>query len=731
MPENTAVDPRRLYVLSYLKVAKREFEPKNAFEAFFPFIVAAADPKAGAPYDVAEIGSSLRAALGWNVGGDFVDLFTGMLHQRGLISGSTLNDYVWTAAAEKPEDDDATHDIEHLKSSFFEFTTKHSGLLLSNISADERMLQLAEALVGNRLFSATDLHEYIDRSEAERKLSTRRNASIDQADFDYLCARYIQAASKNDERAFTALIALASIGLVTQLTEFFHHRDDSLEVTGSPTIILDGPFLIDYLGFNGEIRRSDAMIIIDSAVKLNCKIWTFKHAVEEACSIVRTVLRSGPTDRYGPLAAALRNRWVAEEVLQAFIDDPFGIVQRLSILDRIFDIDYRNNKLQEDDFTEADWQAVYAKLINWKDQARVRDCNSVLGVMRLRAGRQTRNPWNSTHFLLTSNAKLADLSKEACVQQKLIDAKEIGPSISRNEFSAILWLAGASPLKSEAIKTHLLAAAQGMVARDRGLISRVHEYSANLSSARREMVDAIVQTELSYELFQDVTLGNPDRVTDESVAAVIQGLVSQGHDAGFREAREAELETTKRLRKAMVTKAALADDATHARDVAFQQAEDAQKESERLAAEAKAILEKNNRATDTISRVMSGSERTFTEKFASMYRLVSPGFWITYALFFAVVTYIGSLAKQAGIISATLILALGVGILLSFNEYLKTVRAALILKLSEKLTRRLIVREMRAAERQLGLTKNELKLEFVDREVKIVGFEELLARLTE
>ena len=740
------IDERRILVRSYLKVASQEYAPRNSFDAFFPFIVAAADPREGLTYDPYKIAITLRS-FGWQVGGDFVDLFTNGMADRGLLTSEDVNRARhWTAAAAKPDDSAAEADIEHLKQSFFDFTEGLSGLLLHNFGPDDRLHELAKALATNRLFSIDALKEYAEREVDDRAAANGEKSAVSEHDFDFLCARYIQHCHRSDTRAFDALLGLANIGIVTHLANFFHHRTDNLEKTGSPTLILDGPFLIDYIGLNGETRRTDAAIIIDSARSRGSKIWAFRHSISEAKDIVTAVALSDPSERYGPLALAMRNGSVTLEALHEFRNDPFGVVDRLDIVDQIFDINGRH-KWQEEDFnSEEDWQAVYANLSGWKDLPRRRDCDSILGIMRLRAQHLTRSPWDTRFFLLTSNPGLARLAKKACIDQDLIGAADVGPAISRNEFAAILWLAGDPNNRSEVVTAHLLAAAQGMLARDKGMINKVHEYTANLETNRKELVDAIIQTELSYEMLQDLTLGNPARITEDSFERVIDSLIEKGRIAGAKEATAEEKKATRRLRdkaeKARLAMEASAEVALKAAEQATlaerasleanirakaaeferQQSEDAKAN---LEIEARRQLVSARAARNAVAGILSGQESDWCRIAANVNILTSWMSLIALVILASIIGYLGSLINPTTGFAIGILFLLISSLITVANDLFKTKRESWIKENSARWTRNLLAPQVRRFEKRLGLPQGLVVFQVVDRRVTVTNREDL------
>ena len=615
------------------------------------------------------------------------------------------------------------------------------------MDSDSRLHALANSLVTNRLFSIDALEEYAERGQAHAQENDTPEP-VAETDFDYLCARFIQWSSKHDAKSFGALVNLANLGIVTQLANFFHQRTDGIEKSGSPTIILDGPFLIDFIGLNGEVRRSDAALMIEAATEKGSRVWVFRHSILEAIDIVKAVVKSDAGERYGPLAIALRNKEVSLEALEAFISDPYGIVRRLAAVDKIFDIDGKNNRWEEDDFRDVDWQAAYAALMGWKDLARKRDCDSVLGVMRLRAGHLSRSPWDSQFFLLTSNAGLARLLKQACVAQGLMDSDQIGPAISRSEFAAILWLAGSLENRHEAVTSHLLAAAKGVLSRDRGLIKRVHQYAMNLNGSRKELVEAIVQTEFSYEMLQDVTLGNSRRVTDDAFDRVIDNLIAHGKEEGVQEATAEESRARRRLREEAAT-AKAAKEAAEAEAVrAVGQAQTAEQERQEtearaLAAESAQIKSEAERqhlaqmagvqlatiekAQDVIRNIISGSERDWSRVGLWIYRTTAFLLYLILGVLAGFILLIGWIIRQqeAGIVLAVLFV-LG-GIIAVLNDTMKARTKTLLDNIARKCTLAVLGKDIGRLEKRLGVRTGGVIVVVERGSVRIAGVDNLMA----
>jgi hypothetical protein len=344
---------------------------------------------------------------------------------------------------------------------------------------------------------------------------------------------------------------------------------------------------------------------------------------------------------------------------------------------------------------------------------------------------------------------LARLAKEACVGQNLIDENQVGPAISRNEFAAIVWLAGDPKNRNEAITSHLLAAAQGMLARDRSLVDKVREYTENLSDGRKEFVDAVLQTELSYELLQDITLGNPDRITDDSFDRVINTLVEQGKIAGAQEARAEDKRATRRLREeataakadreiaeeAARSAAQLADSADRTRALAEaradaalaekEQAEQARRDSE---AQARQNLDIATRARTAIEGVLTGTEADWTRVAGRIERGVA-GFLVIVVLILAAATaFFGWELRQATGVAVAIFVCL-VAAVAVMNDTIKSARAKLQQDWVEAWIRRALKNNVRRLERRMGLPSPFIVIQQIEGRVRISNKDAVLGEL--
>ena len=388
------IDVGKLLALSYVYVSRDKAHASNVFGGFLPFVLAAGNPVAGARLDTHAIGRRLRDGFGWDVSGDFVSLYVGDMLREGLVERRG-DELYWTDAVQETGE---AAEVSALRSAFLEFSEGLAGTLFHNLGAEERLHQLATALVTNRLFSTNSLEAFASVDNDERPTD----------DIDYVCARFVRHCYRSDRPNYDALILLAQLGIICQLGTFFSRPPPTERVTGRLHLILDGPFLVDLLGFGGEDRRADAALTTKLARERKARIAVFAHSVDEARDVIRGVLLNDPALRFGPTAAALRNGSVSQAILDAFVQTPRQIVEGSKLVDEIISNNDRRLGSGAEFFDEDDWQVLFGLLSGWtKDLARRRDCDSVRNVMRLRRGAASSGVWGAGAVMLTSNLSFA------------------------------------------------------------------------------------------------------------------------------------------------------------------------------------------------------------------------------------------------------------------------------------------------------------------------------------
>lgn len=713
------VDPNKLLAVSYIYVSRDQVDPRNVFGGFLPFILAVGDAKEGGAFDAHAISTRLRNSFGWQVGGDFVALYQDDLVRHGFVQrdGDRLK---WTAKAAPAQDVDAQARIDSLRASFFEFSSQMAGGLLANRNADERLHDLATALVSNRLFSEDALRELANSEPAEA------DAPPDSQTIDYVCARYVKHCYLTERENYLALATLCQLGIVCQLATFFARPPPAEKVNRKLLVALDGPFLVDLLGFGGEDRRSDAELIIRLARKRKARVALFSHSLEEAQDIIRGTLTNEPSMRFGSIAAALRRGSVSQAILDAFVQTPRRIVEKTRLIDEFIEKDDRRFTGRNEYFDTDDWRSLYAALSTWKDLPRQRDCDSVRNVMRLRGDTAGNSVWNSQIVMLTSNQELARIAKQICVSRDILRPQDVGPVVSRFQIAALLWLDGAEDEKSEIVSTHLMAAASAFLTRDHVLVGRVQKYAWNVGKERKELVEAFVSQPLTYEFLQDATLGGVRRVDDSVVSDVLRRLVEHGREEGAELERvkiATEIEGGKKTTQEAQREAEEAAKAARLAETQAAEAQRAQQLAEENTAKVEASARKEmaraERARQMLQAVLQGREERWASLHGVVFKAATASRWLALLLLCGLIGAATALATKmdgVGVItflsSATVFTALFLTKLLDHGRVIDG-------RVSEWITKQLIESDRQAFSLELGPAAPSVELDFRDAALTI------------
>lgn len=268
--------------------------------------------------------------------------------------------------------------------------------------------------------------------------------SPDQREAAYWVARYFAEEMRSSGK-LGGLAWVKNLALTCSLIEYFAFASDVHPRAKGIEIYLDGPVLLDALGFGLAEAVAESREAIDALRGIGCKVRLFRHSIDEAVEIVQAVLRKASTDREGDVALALASGKLNESVLRQFVASPWLLTESTTKIKRI-DIVDAGRVGEEDYFTEEDWSILYGRL-SWyvSEPARVRDCDSVRAIMRLRGGVATTDPWESRALFITTNARLMGHAKAVCVQRQLIDDAHVGPMAARGALAGLLWMSGMQP----------------------------------------------------------------------------------------------------------------------------------------------------------------------------------------------------------------------------------------------------------------------------------------------
>jgi hypothetical protein len=425
-----------------------------------------------------------------------------------------------------------------LKKIYYEYANSLFPLLVSGLSDADLIEELATALVQNSLFSLKSISDFSeDGGFADGDNGPARSMKA-RATPDILAAKFIRHVKKDDTRAFNALVNLAQLGVVCRLGRFFGAPPPQKRAKTSLRLFLDSPFLLDALGFCGKERLADADLVLKQSRSLGVEIYLFPHSLDEAQQSIRGLLRTEAPFRFGPTSTALRNGQISIAMLDAFIRTPDDFVQALEIKTLKYSEVKRLQKANES-FNVDDWNALYAKLSTWNNEAaRKIDADSVAFVQRLRVDDVSTDPLQSKAIMLSSNPQFVRLSKSVLDDRGLVGSKQVGPVMSRFEYAAVLWLNSDSSNRIKIASHQIMSASEDFLNQDRNLIEQVQRYAESVSQERKQLIDAIVQNPVSYEMLQEITQNRSELLEESTFDNIIERIGTSAQQKGQKLERD-------------------------------------------------------------------------------------------------------------------------------------------------------------------------------------------------
>ena len=358
------------------------------------------------------------------------------------------------------------------------------------------------ARIADTLIQKNGYNEFFD----DNNISTVKN---DEA---YLCARFVKELSETDDKLFSKLSDITSVALLTDVLLDFHYPKKPGNV--DLKLVLDAPFLLDALGVSGKEKGSNAESVLDMAKKLNCKITTFSHCIQEASSNLKAVLDEQPLNRFGPTGDALRKGEVKEHYVQSVLNNLEAICKEknISIITQKLD-EYSTSRHKF--FAEHHYENLLSKI--WWHQnvaPRERDATSTTLIMRLRGNTRTKDLLQAKHVMLSNNPRFAATTQQYCREEGFLDTTQVPPVMHQRQIATILWICSGENEARDVSRKQLLSACETALKTNKEVFEKAREESNEFSDPKeRKRLEPLLSTPRSTQILMDKTLGNPQIIT--------------------------------------------------------------------------------------------------------------------------------------------------------------------------------------------------------------------------
>jgi hypothetical protein len=328
---------------------------------------------------------------------------------------------------------------------------------------------------------------------------------------------------------------------------------------GSPTrrrrtdlkVVVDGPLLLDLLGTSGSIRAASVRDVFESLKDLGATIATFAHCVEEAKSVLTTILRAAPRDRYGPTGDAIRKGAVHENVLRSLLQ-AFDLSVRSQGVQILSDtIDSYPNKHQ---FFDAERSADVEKIINWHDEdndiARYRDADTTVLTIRRREAHRTSDIFDSKYVCVTSNNTFAASVRRHLLETHYYNAHQIPPVVTLKELAARTWIeiGSADRDRLRIPRSQLLLSCDKSLRLNRRVVERAKAHLARVNPDQLKQFELLLEVPRSARALMDATLNNEKYVTGDNVELLVEAAVEAAGREVAKKERDRRIKDTSKLK---------------------------------------------------------------------------------------------------------------------------------------------------------------------------------------
>ncbi len=380
-----------------------------------------------------------------------------------------------------------------------------------------------------------------------RETEVAEIGAVDVAQLEYWMAKYIGWLALNDLATFEFVQNISGISLLTEALLELRNPSQSTEQAKTLVVFLDGPLLMDYVGFSGKRGKENASFIVDKLRQAGATIACFRHSCDEVRDNLTAVLGRASYERTGATAEAMRNREVSESFLSNVRNNVEFFIKKLGNV-QIMPLQIDQFKHAEKFCDDALHLRLSLKMPSQSAVARERDANSIAIIMRRRAAFETTDFCASKFVLITSNDMLIRRGNEILREYRALgsDRALIGPAIHHRIVSGLLFANFGLSEKKEISRRQLLATCARVVMLRPKILERLRQQIGLLHRPEdAAMVDALLSQPRATEIVMERTVGSGRSVSASNVEGLIAAIKKTSAD-------EIRVEYEGRLRKERV-----------------------------------------------------------------------------------------------------------------------------------------------------------------------------------
>ncbi|OAM73880.1 hypothetical protein [Devosia elaeis] len=520
----------------------------DVLDALIPFLTPVLEFLDGKVFEPSLLIAGLKKLYGWNITTEVANVFQDRLEAHGYLNKPDPRARIWVVALpddfERRGGDAYATEVQEAVAAFQAFSRDLNDLLHHQRSDEEALDILVRFLVTLDVSISNGSDRSVGHSELLKDLQPE--ATHLHADERYLCARFVDHASKTDQKMFEKLTKLASVGMLTEVVQDFVEPSNSEEKSGL-TLVLDAPLALAALGVSGQQAQRDVQLNIEAARKLGCSVIVFEESCNEMTRILRTTLNTPRQNRHGPTHMAIVKGQVTEQFVGAVQRDPEKALRQNGITVR--QITLASMPSLHVHFPDRLFEEFHAA-INWRQgypEAVRHDATVMALTCRLREGGRATDIFENKFVFVTNNGAFTRLARGFAIDHGIVQERHCPPVVQHSALAVAAWLRTGFGAISEIPMAHLLAYCERVLNVKKEVVDRAREVLRKYTPEQEQQYDLLLQDARSVTRLMDFTLGDEDRLTETTVPHLLEEM-RLATAAELTEKHQQELEVQRKAR---------------------------------------------------------------------------------------------------------------------------------------------------------------------------------------
>ena len=425
---------------------------------------------------------------------------------------------------------------ERLLNAYIKFAKEHFNKDISKEIAENTLIAFLKKYDLDVLFIIKD------RSLSLPKVSLEKHSLILFSKFiDYI-----------DDKDSEYLKILVDIAVGHSLSNFLNYEDTYREVSKSSlqnlNLYLDTKFILRFLGAEGVVLKNMYQQLVDDFINEGINLFIFNHTYEEIDNILQSCLDMIDNRVYDPRKASLTLRFFKEQGykqsdVQLFINKIEDIFKKHNICivggpDPNIGIEFQidEDKLFDLIVERYGYTETY---VEWKRDTIHRDVQSISYIYKLRDAIKPHNIHEGKNVFVTTNSKLALISKE--FEKTIYGSGNYFPITSTDVFiGTLIWVRRPEKMV-EVSKKRLLSTVYALIEPTEDLFLKYLNEIERLKRDNEISQDDFILLRDSHtakKLLTDQTLGDLDAFTPKTPLEILEEIKEKAMEELLKEKEE-------------------------------------------------------------------------------------------------------------------------------------------------------------------------------------------------